>query len=81
MTRLFGSATRFVVIYSSNKNEQDKIQAPHVRHREFTRWIEEHISCWKLIHHIPNKYPYTGDTEEGSFADFYIYEKQQSGIA
>lgn len=73
--RLFDSSTRFIIVYSSNKDEQEKIQAPHVKHRKFTQWVDEHIRGWRLIQHIPNSYPYSGDINEGSFADFYIYEK------
>jgi len=75
MRRLFDSSTRFVIVYSSNKNEQDEIQAPHVKHRKFTQWVDEHIRDWRLITHIPNRYSYTGDINKGSCADFYIYEK------
>lgn len=75
MRRLFESSSRFVIIYSSNMDEQDKIQAPYVKHREFTRWLKENIPGWKLMSHVPNIYPYTGNIKEGSLADFYIYEK------
>jgi hypothetical protein len=73
--RLFDSSSRFVIVYSSNKDEQDKLQAPHVKHRKFTEWIRKNIPGWKLIKHIPNRYPYIENTDEGSHADFYIYEK------
>jgi hypothetical protein len=75
MRRLFGSSSRFVIIYSSNKNDQSKMQAPHVRHRKFTQWIDDHIKGWRLVNTIPNRYPYMGDVMEGSFSDFFIYEK------
>jgi SAM-dependent methyltransferase len=75
MRRLFHASDRFVIIYSSNKDEQGKIQAPHIKHRMFTSWIEENISGWKLIDHIPNKYPFTGNPKSGSSADFFFYEK------
>jgi SAM-dependent methyltransferase len=74
MRRLFGSSTQFVIVYSSNKNEQDRIQVPHIRHRRFTEWVDAHAPGWKLIQHVPNKYPQTGDPSEGSFSDFYVYE-------
>lgn len=73
--RLFDSSSRFVIVYSSNKDEQEKVQSPHVKHRKFTRWVEENTIGWKLVQHIPNKYPYNGGKTEGSFADFYIFEK------
>jgi len=75
MKRLFGSSTRFVIIYSSNTEKQERLQANHVRHRKFSKWIEQNKPGWKLIQHIPNRYPYTGDELKGSFADFYAYEK------
>lgn len=74
MKRLFASSEKFVIIYSSNTDKQAKLQAAHIRHRNFSEWIKGK-SEWKLKQHIPNKYPYTGDDQEESFADFYIYEK------
>ena len=73
--RLFSSSDRFVIVYSSNTDEPDMVPVPHVKHRNFTRWIEKNIRDWKLIQHIPNRYRYTGNINEGSFAEFYIYEK------
>ena len=75
MERLFDSSTRFVIIYSSNMQKQSRLQAAHVRHRQFSKWIEENKPEWHLTKHIPNRYPYTGNDEKGSFADFYIYAK------
>ncbi len=74
MEQLFNSSTKFVIIYSSNTDRQEKFQAPHLKHRKFSKWLNSK-SEWKLIQHIQNKYPYTGNDLEGSFADFYIYEK------
>ena len=73
MKLLFDSASKLVVIYSSNTAEQQKIQGKHIRHRKFTDWIESHARNWELVRYIPNKYPYKGDDRSGSFADFYIY--------
>ncbi|MBM9612699.1 hypothetical protein JWJ90_00195 [Desulfobulbus rhabdoformis] len=76
MNRLFDSSERFVVIYSSNSDENpDDTAAPHVRHRNFTKWITDNTTEWKLLKYIPNKYPFNGNTKKGSFADFYIYSK------
>lgn len=75
MHDLFGAATRFAIVYSSNRDTQDKDQAPHVKHRQFTRFVENTINDWHLCRHIPNRYPYTGDTRTGSFADFFVYER------
>jgi SAM-dependent methyltransferase len=75
MRQLFAASTRYVIIYSSNKDEQDDVVVAHVRHRRFTPWVEQHQPQWKLIQHIPNRYSYADDPVEGSFADFYIYER------
>jgi hypothetical protein len=72
MTILFNSSDRFVIIYSSNY-EEDQIH--HERHRQFTTWVETHISHWRLIRHIPNRFPCHGNNKENSFSDFYIYAK------
>lgn len=74
---LFESATRFVIIYSSNTDEQASLQGSHVRHRKFTTWVEQEQSGWTQMGHIPNKFPYTGDDRTSSFADFYIFSKTQ----
>lgn len=76
MRRLFQAATRHVIIYSSNKIEQDDVVVAHVRHRRFTDWVDQHMPAWPLHQHIPNRYPYHKDPINGSFADFYIYTRQ-----
>ncbi len=70
MERLFNSSEEFVIIYSSNYEEAQKI---HERHRQFTTWVETNQPDWKLIRQIPNRFPYRG--EVGSLSDFYIYRK------
>jgi hypothetical protein len=39
--------------------------------------VEENAKNFKLIKHIPNKYPFDGNGERTSLADFYIFEKEQ----
>lgn len=80
MANLFATAKRFVIIYSDNIEADAHYygvppgEAPqHVRHREFGRWIRENAPNWKLIQHIPNRYPYQATTRQGSWADFWIY--------
>jgi hypothetical protein len=75
MRSLFDAATLYVVIYSSDTNEQTNFQSPHVRHRQFSTWIRQHRPAWTLIRHIPNQYPYQPDSQTGSFADFYFYQQ------
>ncbi len=74
MKKLFNSSDKYVIIYSSNTDKNDTSEAPHVKHRHFTMWVEQRFHKCKLIEHIPNRYPYKGNYLEGSFADFYIYQ-------
>jgi SAM-dependent methyltransferase len=76
MSILFEASERFVVIYSSNSDVQDGVHAPHIRHRKFSNWIAMHRPAWTQVKVIPNRYPWVKRTQEGSFADFYIYEKR-----
>jgi SAM-dependent methyltransferase len=76
MKDLFKSSNRFVVIYSSNHDEDSYVQGSHERHRNFTRWIEKNSQEFKIVRRTPNKYPYTSENpNETSLADFYVYEK------
>lgn len=73
MKQLFAASSRWVIIYASNESQPH--QTPHVRHREFTRWIDANEPGFRLVHRIPNVYPYSADDpDHTSFADFYIFE-------
>jgi hypothetical protein len=76
MRDLFDSSRQYVVIYASNKQDENYVPGFHVKHRKFTEWIDKNRSQFKQIEIIPNRYPFdANDQEETSFADFYIYEK------
>lgn len=75
MRQLFAAATRFVVVYSSNRDESLGDGA-HVRHRRFGGWVEAEAPGWRLHRHVPNAYPFQGDWRTGSFADFFIYARR-----
>jgi SAM-dependent methyltransferase len=77
MATLFKTSDRYVVIYSSDSDDNRVYLGPHIRHRKFTEWIRANVQGWKMIGHLPNKYPYHGVNREGSFADFYFYERAQ----
>jgi SAM-dependent methyltransferase len=72
MHRLFDSAQKFVIIYSSNLH--DATPTRHVRHRHFTSWVEQNKPQWYVTAHVANVYPYDpaspGDT---SLAEFYVF--------
>ena len=74
MDMLFTLAKRYVVIYSSNHEEEySRALGPHGRSRRFTDYVGDKQPRWGLIQHIPNKYPVSNDPE-GSGSDFYIYQ-------
>ena len=75
MQRLFYSANRYVIIYSSNKSKTEDNLPPHVKHRNFTDWIYNNLDNWEMDAYIPNRYPYKGDYRKGSFSNFYIFRK------
>lgn len=72
MERLFNSSERFVIIYSSDYDEEQRY---YLKRRQFTKWVNKNEPHWKLIHHITNRYPANAINEESSRASFYIYEK------
>jgi len=73
--KVFASASRYVIIYSSNYDDASGSDGVHVRHRKFSDWVLRNCPLWSLLEHVPNRYPYHGDNREGSFADFFIYRK------
>ena len=78
MEHLFTYANQFVIIYSSNYDQQYTNDA-HVRHRNFTDYVEQNFKNWILAKKVNNKYPVNKFKEQGSFSDFYIYTKSQTG--
>lgn len=81
MRRLFAASDRYVIIYSSNQDEPFEPVAPHVRHRNFTRWIEREMPGWSQVAKIPNAFPYDGDYRSTSFCDFYIHAREDAAGA
>lgn len=67
MNHLFGAASRYVVVYATNGDIRD--DAPHVRHRRFSSWVDDNRPEWSLT-----------DVTEGPAsgprrADFYVYQR------
>lgn len=75
MQTLFEASNRYVIIYSSDSDDNRGFEGTHVRHRKFTRWVKENQTNWKIMKHLPNRYPYRGDFRKGSFSEFFIYEQ------
>ena len=66
MNDLFNSTNKFVIIYSSNR--QEKYNNSHVYPRKFTDYIDLKFPRAKLLCHEPNPYP------KLSGADFFVYQ-------
>jgi hypothetical protein len=75
MRTLFRASNHYVIVYSSDSDDNTGCADTHVRHRKFTRWVREQFPDWRLIEHLPNRFPYRGDYRTGSFAEFFIYER------
>ena len=72
MRQLFASASRFVIVYSSNMESEGP--AEHVRHRQFTNWIAQNKPEWRQESMTKNVYPWDPtDPDHTSFADFYVF--------
>ena len=78
MERLFAASNRFVIIYSSDRDEYKHKRTSHVRHRKFTEWVQENAQEFQLIKFIPNKCLYSTRKSKGiSLPDFYIYQQKE----
>ena len=67
MTHLFAAGTRFVIVYATDLEIPGT--APHVRHRRFTRWIDEHGHGWRLAQVT------RGPNPGSDGAEFFVYER------
>ncbi|MFQ5449712.1 MAG: class I SAM-dependent methyltransferase [Nitrospinaceae bacterium] len=76
MGHLFGAAGKYVIVYASDVDQGGGVHARHVRHRNFTRFVEERFPGWNLAEKIKNPYPGKGNFGAGSFADFFIYQSR-----
>lgn len=64
LRHLFGAASRFVVIYSTDNTRRDL--AKHVRHRHFTDRVTTVVPHWELVDNQRNKV-------DPAAAQFFVY--------
>jgi len=77
MEKLFNSSNKYVIVYSSNADDHENNGiSPHVKHRKFTTWVETNATEFEQIKFIPNRFPYNGNGEISSYADFFIFRKK-----
>lgn len=76
MKDLFAAATRFVLIYASDKDEPT--QNIHVRHRHFSDWIARNAKGWTLIDAPEHPYALTegAGQKHNSFASFKLFQRE-----
>jgi cyclopropane fatty-acyl-phospholipid synthase-like methyltransferase len=67
MRHLFGAGLRYVVAYTTNQPAGGT--APHVRHREFSAWVQRNCPAWRLARMVP------GPNAGAGRADFFVYER------
>jgi SAM-dependent methyltransferase len=75
MRTLFAASSRFVIVYSSNTDENRGLEGTYQRQHRFTDWVDAKADGWRLTEHVPNRFPYSGDARTGSFSDFYVFER------
>lgn len=74
MNHLFSMSNKYVIIYAKN---EDINHTPHVKFRKFSSYIEKYFPGWKMIKHIPNKFPQLivgQNNDKTSPSEFFIYE-------
>lgn len=77
MRDLFAAARRFVIIYASDFEREP--EAPHMKYRKFTGFVEAEFKDWTLIETIKNEFPFeTFGPIEGSISDFFIYQRSEA---
>ena len=67
MEHLFDSSNHYVIVYATNGIIRD--DAPHVRHRCFTSWVDNYRPRWRL------KEVVYGPASGPRRADFFVYER------
>jgi len=64
---LFSCASKYVIIYSSNFAQQRK-ETSHIKHRNFTTYVDATFTSWTLKSFLKN--PFSDRT-----SNFYIYKR------
>jgi SAM-dependent methyltransferase len=76
LARLFDAADRFVIIYSSDFDQEQNL---YERRRAFSEYVEQIFLEWKLKARIPNEHPFdTAYPEQTSHSNWFIYERRTS---
>ncbi len=74
LTNVFNSAKKYVVIYSSDEELPRILHSMHVRHRKFTRNVEEWFPAWGLKDILTNNQLKNKSKGNGPSVDFFIFQ-------
>ena len=74
LENVFNSARKYVVIYSSNEEIPRMVYSRHVRHRNFTRHIEEWFPAWELKDTLKNNQLKSDTKRNGPSVDFFVFQ-------
>lgn len=69
LRNLFGISRRYVIVYSSDEEVFTKL--PHVRHRKFTRSVQQRFPDFNLIDKRANS-----QAEEQAAKNFFVFERK-----
>jgi len=72
---LFAAATKYVIIYASDYDQNEEPMYRHENRRKFSSFVDANISGWKLKEVIKNEFTYEQYGERSSASDFFIYER------
>jgi SAM-dependent methyltransferase len=76
LAHLFAAAKKYVIIFSSDTDENPGYAGPHLKHRKFSRTVEQKLPGWRLLQVVKNTAVSADQSElAGAAADFYIYER------
>ncbi|WP_052074778.1 class I SAM-dependent methyltransferase [Shewanella mangrovi] len=76
MKQLFDTSLKYVIIYSSDTDDNADVEVAHVKHRNFTKYVADNFPRWEIFEKVKNIYPYYGDNLLGTFSDFYVFYKK-----
>lgn len=83
LDHLFAASSHFVIIYSnSEQGSRSGVNdsAGYVRFRDVVSDVQQSQPEWTLASATPNRFPFsTLSPSNTSFADFFVFEKQQEG--
>ena len=73
MAHLFDAARRFVIVFSSNYNENPR--AKHMRHRKFTDWVQRNRPEWRRVELQPDRLPEAERAGGHSPSSFFAFQR------